>query len=96
MTAHPNIERACLEISYDNGGVNRHRPETQVRKEMADFLAARPYSDHFAEIDKWLGRLSKDDLQTVCAGEESEQRSILSVAPAFTSQLLDEYFEEVC
>lgn len=63
---------------------------------MADFLAARPYSDHFGAIDKWLGGLSKDEMQTICAGEETEQRAILSVAPAFTSQLLDEYFEEVC
>lgn len=96
MSAYPNIEKACLEISYDNGGVNRFRPETQVRKEMTDFLAGRPYSDHFEKIDKWLGGLSKDDLLTVCAGEESEQVKILSVAPPFTSQLLDEYFEEVC
>lgn len=96
MSLYPNIEKACLEITYDNGGVNRYRAEAQVRKEMADFLAARPYSDQFGKIDEWLGSLSKDDLITICAGEEAEQHAILSVAPPFTSQLLDEYFEEVC
>jgi hypothetical protein len=95
-TPHPNIRKACLEISYDNGGVNRHRPETQVRKELDDFLAKRPYSDNFSEIDKWLGNLSKDELQTVCAGEESEMNAILSSSPAFTATLLEEYFDEVC
>lgn len=92
MSAYPNIEKACLEISYDNGGVNRYRPEAQVRKEMTDFLASRHYSFHFREIDNWLGGLSKDALITVCAGEETEQNAILSTAPPFTSTLLEQYF----
>jgi hypothetical protein len=96
MSPHANIQKACLEISYDNGGVNRYRPVEQVQKAMDDFLATRPYSDNFAEIDKWLGTLSKDELQTVCAGEESEMQAILSSAPAFTATLLEEYFDEVC
>lgn len=96
MSLYPNIKKACMEISYDNGGVNRHRPETQVRKETADFLAARPYSDQFFAIDTWLGSLGRDEMQTICAGEETEQRAILASAPPFTAQLLDEYFDEVC
>jgi hypothetical protein len=96
VSGYPSIEKACLEIAYDNGGVNRLRPEAQVRKEIADFLAARPYSDHFGAIDKWLGELSKDELETVCAGEETEMLAVLSTAPAWTSSLLEQYFEEVC
>lgn len=91
-----NIRNACLYIARDNGGVNRHRPEAQVRGEIDRFLAQRGYSDHFSEIDAWLGSLSEGELETVCAGEETERLDVMRSSPPFTETLLDEYFNEVC
>jgi hypothetical protein len=91
-----NIRKACLLISYDNGGVNRYRSETQVLREMQKFVDSRPYNDEIKAIDAFLGTLTPDQMETICAGEESEANAILVGAPAFTETLLEEYFEEVC
>lgn len=91
-----NIRNACLEIAYDNGGVHRERSVQQVRHEIDSFLSSRSYSDHFAAIDSWLSTLNTAQLETVCNGEGSEAAAIVASAPAFTDQLLEEYFEEVC
>ena len=93
---YPSIRNACLYIARDNGGVNRYRAETQVRCEIGRFLAERGYSDHFPNIEKWLGSLNESDLEIVCAGEESERVHVMRRAPPFTETLLDEYFHEVC
>lgn len=96
MASYPIIRKACLEIAYDNGGVNRDRPEKQVSVEIDGFLSSRPYSDQFAAIDAWLAALPPADLETICAGDQDEAEKIMASAPAFTDQLLNEYFDEVC
>lgn len=93
--AYPGILRAALEISLDNGGINRSRAEPQMRKELAQFLAHQP-SDILPAIDKWLAALSDNDLETVCCGEQSEMAAVMQDAPPFTDKLLNDYFEEVC
>ncbi len=91
----PGIERALLLIALDNGGVNRDRPATQVRREIGDWLTKQP-ADLLPEIDRWLAALNDDDLDTVCAGEEGDRAVLLSGAPPFTDDLLSRYFNEVC
>lgn len=91
-----NIRKACLLISYSNGGVNRYRSEARVLREMQQFIDSRPYNAELKAIDSWLGSLTKEQLETVCDGEMSEADAILKDAPAFTETLLHDYFEDVC
>ncbi|CAB4167986.1 hypothetical protein UFOVP860_76 [uncultured Caudovirales phage] len=99
LPTYPGIERAALEISYDNGGINRERSEASMLHELRQFLAssAVPVTDMQA-INDWLTALSDDDLLTVCCGECGEQASVLAVlggAPVGTDALLNEIFENV-
>jgi hypothetical protein len=91
-----NIRKACLLISYSNGGVNRYREEHQVLREMQRFIDSRPYNEELKAIDAWLGTLTENQLETVCDGEQSEIDEIMKTAPPFAESLLHEYFEEVC
>lgn len=93
-TQYPNITKAALEISYDNGGINRERSEADLVRDLGKFLAPMD-EDMLANIDGWLGNLSKEDLNTVCAGERTEQRDLLAAAPPFTGSLLNDIFDEV-
>ncbi|TIM13840.1 MAG: hypothetical protein E5Y67_15275 [Mesorhizobium sp.] len=92
---YPGIKRAALEIAYDNGGINRMRSEKTMLGELARFLERQP-EEILPAIDAWLSALSGDDLQTVCAGEQSEVEVLLRGAPPFTDSLLNDYFDEVC
>lgn len=40
--------------------------------------------------------LSDEDLPTVCAGEAQGAAEVIHDAPPLTSNLLDDFFEEVC
>ncbi len=91
-----SIRKACLLISYSNGGVNRDRSEARVLREMQHFIDTRPYNGELKAIDAWLGTLTADQLETVCDGEQSEMDAIMKGAPAFTETLLHDYFEDVC
>ena len=91
-----NVYRACMLISRSNGGVNRTRSEKQVLHETRRFLDLLPYRDELPAIDAWLGKLTPEQFETVCDGEQSEADAILHDAPPFTDTLLNDYFEEVC
>lgn len=93
---YPGIEKACFEITIDNGGLRRDRGEEQVKEETRAFLNQRPYQDKLPAIDAWLGSLDEETLSTVCAGEHEEMKAALSDSPEGTVRLLDEYFDEVC
>lgn len=91
----PGFARAALLIALDNGGINRTRPEAQMKRELREWMARQP-AEILPSIDAWLAGLSKDDLETVCCGEASEADALLATAPPFTGQMLDNYFDEVC
>ena len=91
----PGIARAALEITLDNGGINRNRSEKQQRKELSDFLERQP-QEILPAIDAWLSSLSKEDLEVACTGEHFEMAALLSKAPPFTETLLNDYFDQVC
>lgn len=88
-----SIRKACLLISYSNGGVHRGRSERAVKAKIGAFLALLPYADALPAIDTWLATLNSEQLETVCDGEQSERDAIMSNAPPFANQLLDDWFE---
>jgi hypothetical protein len=100
---YPSITKACLEIAFCNGGVNRDRGEPQVIAEINAWLDDRRKGvvmpctdDSLAAIDAWLAELVDEDLSTLCDGEEAEQAAILMDAPFGTADLLEAYFNDVC
>jgi hypothetical protein len=103
----PGIAKATLEISYDNGVINRDRSENDCLCELRtylvkDWLHARHAGlktiqiSTIIAIDHWLSGLSNEDLNTVCNGEETEACTILAAAPPQTADLLNGIFERVC
>jgi len=87
-------ERACRLISLDNGGINRGRTAALQLRQARAFIAAYPAD--MAAIDKWLGGLTDDEMETICAGDADESVAILATAPPFTDAFLNDYFDEVC
>jgi hypothetical protein len=95
--SYPGIAAACLLIALDNGGIHRGRSEQQQSREFNKWLAKQDYPN-LHEIDAWLASLSKADLDQFCSGGtgEPETEAIRANAPAFTDDLLNSYFDEVC
>ena len=93
--AYLGIERAALEISYDNGGINRDRTESSMLHELRELLSCSLRAAELQPINEWLTALSDADLRTVCCGEETELLAALAGAPAGTDALLTQIFEEV-
>jgi len=92
---YPGIAKAALEISYDNGGINRDRTEGKMLRELDRFLEGVPYADLLPDIDRFLGKLNEEDLNTICAGEHTDQQAIVALGPPFTDTLLTDIFEQV-
>lgn len=90
-----NIRKACLLISYSNGGINRGRTELKALRELQRFIDSRPYADELKPIDAWLGTLTESQFETVCDGDQDEAEIITKAAPAFTETILNEWFD-VC
>lgn len=95
LVRFPNIKKAALEISYDNGGIHRDRSEAKMLRELNTWLMEHETFYAMPAIDAWLAGLSQTALQTVCSGEESEATVFLRSAPADTSALLNAIFESV-
>lgn len=93
MTQMANIRKACLLISYSNGGVHRGRSETKVLRDLQHFIDSRPYTDELKPIDAWLGALTEHQFEAVCDGDQDEAETIIKAAPAFTETLLNEWFD---
>lgn len=89
------LARAAFSIAIDNGGINRLRSVAQWRREFLKWAAKRP-DDMLRPIDQWLAALTDEQMETVCCGEASETEAALVSAPAFTDDLLNDYFDEVC
>lgn len=90
------IRRACFLIALDNGGVNRERSAKQIEREIGKFLDGHKYDQFLPDIDAYIAKLSKDELETLCCGEESEIETMCLTAPPFTNEFLNDYFDEVC
>ena len=94
---YPGIAAACFLIAIDNGGINRTRSADKQATDFGKWLAMQDYPN-IDEIDQFLSALSKEDLELLSVGGtgEPEVEAIRAKAPAFTDDLLNAYFDEVC
>ncbi len=97
----PNIYKAALEMSYDNGGINRDRSEEDHRADFDDLIGAEGYD--FADlkkIDDWLSTLTADQINMLVAGDDEERMALIALIPyeiqQKTDELLNTLFDEVC
>lgn len=88
---YPAIAKACFLIALDNGGIRRDRSVLKWAGEFSRWLERR--AEPLAEINRWLGDLTDEQLDTVCTGEATEADAALAAAPAFTQSLLNKYFD---
>lgn len=99
QTAWVNIDKAVLEMAYDNGCVNRERTEAALLNELDRFLSKKD-SAQLRRFDDWLETLDDDQIQLLVAGEESEVSAFLADQPDVElaqtfHNMLDDIFDEV-
>ncbi len=91
---YPAIARAALEMSYDNGGINRDRSEADVLEALERIIAdGGDIAFDLSAIDKWLGTLDENQMQVAVAGEQSEMERLLATAPTGTDAFLNSVFD---
>jgi hypothetical protein len=88
----PSIVKAAIEISYDNGGINRFRTEEMMLDDLEVFLNTK---DQFvlSMVNRDLKSLTEEELHIACCGEETEMKELYLLA--VTYELLNEIFNEV-
>jgi hypothetical protein len=80
-------------MAYDNGGVNRDRPESMTITELDAVLALPHPPMDLDAVSLWLMGLSEEHLVTAVAGEESEVEELMQQAPQGTNNLLNAIFD---
>lgn len=93
----PELKDVCLRMAYDNGGINRERPE-------ADFLAAASKvifdrempPGYLDQCEAWLATLGDEQRDVAAAGEHTEVVRLMKTSPhhPFLDGLLNDVFEE--
>lgn len=86
---YSNIVKAAKEIWYDNGMINRLELESKVEL-LLNWLQTLD-SNLLETIELELSKLSEEDLETVCCGEETEQERLASKS---VNEFLDRIFDE--
>jgi len=90
---YSNIVKAAKEIWYDNGMINRIEPESEKVELLLNWLQTLD-SNLLETIELELSKLSEEDLETVCCGEETEQERLASKSVnEFLNRIFDEEYE---
>lgn len=63
------IEKACLEIAYDNGMVNRHHTESEVLEDMMGRINRKFSFQQIREVEEELSALDHYDFLLVVLGD---------------------------
>lgn len=97
MARFVHLEQAVVTMAYDNGGVNRERPETEVREDFWAMVYRHDALGAMPRVEEWLATLTEEQRTSVLTGEEEEVASIMRAtnAPEGTGDLLDLLFEEM-
>ena len=91
------IRHAALAIAYDNGMINRECSETEFLHRCDSVVGADgvDYAD-LVKMDTFLRTLTDEQMDELCAGEETEQSVVLSLYEGDREQLngfLNDLFE---
>lgn len=90
---YSNIVKAAKEIWYDNGMINRIELESEKVELLLNWLQTLD-SKLLEPIELELSKLSGEDIETVCCGEETEQERLASESlNEFLNRIFDEEYE---
>lgn len=64
----PALQRALVEIAYDNGMVNRDHPEWSVIYDMFLLIEKKYSALQISKVDRELAALTADQLLEACTG----------------------------
>jgi hypothetical protein len=103
---YPGIASATLLMALDNGGINRDRSQEDLWDTLATFLvlclqdAAHAgvramIGNYLRMVDNWISTLSTAELDTLCAGEQSEAAEIAQRGPEGVGDFLNMIFDNV-
>lgn len=94
---YPFIYKACFAVSLDNGGLNRDRPEGDIKTDYHQFIneAGLALMDLQA-INDWFKYLSDEEMGIATAGEETEMEELFKDAPQGAYALLNLWFDGPC
>lgn len=89
MTSHPKLFGAFDVIRRDCGGANRYEPEK------TRYRVPYPWSASIDASEAALSRLSADDLETFCIGDQDEALELCrhDTALRVTHDMLNAYFD---
>lgn len=101
LDAFPNLRKAYLEMSHNNGGINVGRTEADALKASEPVMKRNSIGeDTMATIEAWVGTLSEDEMLTLVDGEGDDMRALinrdLSAADATHLNFLLEELFDVC
>ena len=90
---YSNIVKAVKEIWYDNGMINRIELESEKVELLLNWLKTLD-SKLLEPIELELSKLSGEDIEIVCCGEETEQERLASESlNEFLNRIFDEEYE---
>lgn len=90
LDSFPKMREAVLLIAHDQGRINRgESEETALSEANLAILFARVNRDDLEQVEVDLARLTPEQFQTACIGDEDEARA-LRLLPA-TTRLLDKW-----
>jgi hypothetical protein len=76
IETYPRFRQVCLDMCYDNGGINRFRTEAQFLSAVDDVIKEFD-PELISESEVFLNSLSDNERAVVADGEEEEVASIL-------------------
>ena len=80
---YPGIKKAALLIAYDNGIINRLKPEQQWLESLDAVLGTNSVAEEDLDwFDQWLLSLDETNFHTACCGEETDMKKVADMAPS--------------
>lgn len=91
---YPKIEKAAVDIWYDNGGSYAGRTEEQMKVEVMAQLAKKYALVQFALFEEELAALTEEEFEEVTCGEQAVV-AISDQLDKFLNEILNEIFEAI-
>jgi hypothetical protein len=87
MVRYTNILNAAVVMACSNGAINRAQSEELFRRRVNEALTCFT-GGNLDEIDRWIGTLNSEQVETLVDGEESEMRAVEAAGPIGTAELM--------
>lgn len=97
FSTHPQLKEVCLIIAYDNGMVNRSRPEATFLRNAERIVFALAHApEDLTAVETWIATLTEEERETLAAGEHDDMQALLARGPhgQFLNDILNAVFEE--